>query len=158
MWFPSVVPLGADPHRLKEPCNLMKEPDMGISASDVVPLTQARATVSDPDNQINHLLLIDDARRGLADISAGRTQDADAAIARLQLMRANARGGRLRMSVFDEPKIDAHCHIFDPARFPYEPDVAYRPSGQAAATGSAAPRWCATTPPGTTCFVCARRV
>lgn len=34
------------------------------------------------------------------------------------------------MSVFDEPKIDCHCHILDPARFPYAPDVAYRPAGQ----------------------------
>jgi predicted TIM-barrel fold metal-dependent hydrolase len=33
------------------------------------------------------------------------------------------------MSVFDEPKIDAHCHVLDPARFPYAPDVAYRPAG-----------------------------
>ncbi len=37
-----------------------------------------------------HLLLIDDARRGLADITAGRTQDADAAIAALQAKRAGA--------------------------------------------------------------------
>ena len=35
-----------------------------------------------------HLLLIDDARRGLADIAAGRTQDADAALAKLQRRRA----------------------------------------------------------------------
>ena len=35
-----------------------------------------------------HLLLIDDARRGLADIAAGRAQDADAAIAQLQQRRA----------------------------------------------------------------------
>ena len=34
------------------------------------------------------------------------------------------------MNVFDEPKIDAHCHVLDPARFPYAPDVAYRPAGQ----------------------------
>lgn len=34
------------------------------------------------------------------------------------------------MSVFDEPKIDSHCHILDPLRFPYAPDVAYRPAGQ----------------------------
>ena len=34
------------------------------------------------------------------------------------------------MGVFDEPKIDTHCHVLDPARFPYAPDVAYRPSGQ----------------------------
>ena len=31
-----------------------------------------------------HLLLIDDARRGLADVAAGRTQEADAAIAAVQ--------------------------------------------------------------------------
>jgi prevent-host-death family protein len=37
-----------------------------------------------------HLLLIDDARRGLADIEAGRTQEADAAIAKLQQRRAAA--------------------------------------------------------------------
>ncbi|MFH1872293.1 MAG: type II toxin-antitoxin system Phd/YefM family antitoxin [Pseudomonadota bacterium] len=35
-----------------------------------------------------HLLLIDDARRGLADIAAGRTVDADEAIARIQQRRA----------------------------------------------------------------------
>lgn len=34
------------------------------------------------------------------------------------------------MSLFDEPKVDAHCHLLDPARFAYAPDVAYRPSGQ----------------------------
>jgi predicted TIM-barrel fold metal-dependent hydrolase len=34
------------------------------------------------------------------------------------------------MSVFDEAKIDSHCHVLDPARFPYAPDVAYRPAGQ----------------------------
>jgi prevent-host-death family protein len=35
-----------------------------------------------------HLLLIDDARRGLADIAAGRTFEADGAIDRLQRRRA----------------------------------------------------------------------
>ncbi|AXS41558.1 amidohydrolase family protein [Breoghania sp. L-A4] len=34
------------------------------------------------------------------------------------------------MSVFDEPKIDCHAHVLDPARFPYSPQVAYHPSGQ----------------------------
>ena len=34
------------------------------------------------------------------------------------------------VSVFDEPKIDGHCHVLDPACFPYAPDVAYRPAGQ----------------------------
>ena len=37
-----------------------------------------------------HLLLIEDARRGLADVAAGRTQEADAAIAALQERRAAA--------------------------------------------------------------------
>jgi prevent-host-death family protein len=35
-----------------------------------------------------HLLLIDDARRGLADVLAGRTQDADTVLAGLQAARA----------------------------------------------------------------------
>jgi predicted TIM-barrel fold metal-dependent hydrolase len=34
------------------------------------------------------------------------------------------------VSVFDEPKIDTHCHVLDPARFAYAPDVTYRPAGQ----------------------------
>lgn len=34
------------------------------------------------------------------------------------------------MSVFEEPKVDAHCHLLDPARFPYAEDVIYRPAGQ----------------------------
>ena len=38
-----------------------------------------------------HLLLIDDARRGLADVAAGRTQKADVAIAGLQKHRAAAK-------------------------------------------------------------------
>lgn len=37
-----------------------------------------------------HLLLIEDAQRGLADITAGRTQEADAAIAQLQQRRSGA--------------------------------------------------------------------
>jgi prevent-host-death family protein len=37
-----------------------------------------------------HLLLIDDARRGLEDIAAGRTHEADAALAKLQQRRAGA--------------------------------------------------------------------
>ena len=31
-----------------------------------------------------------------------------------------------------EPCIDTHCHIFDPTRFPYAADTAYRPQGQEA--------------------------
>ena len=37
-----------------------------------------------------HLLLLEDVRRGLADIAAGRTEDADKAIARLQQRRKPA--------------------------------------------------------------------
>ena len=95
---------------------------MGISASDVVPFTQARANLSELADQVKagaekiitkngesyvalidaerldyyhrlereriHLLLIDDAKRGLEDIVAGRTFEADSAIARLQKRRA----------------------------------------------------------------------
>jgi hypothetical protein len=41
-----------------------------------------------------HLLLIDDAQRGLADIEAGRSYGADAAIAQLQQRRAAAAAGQ----------------------------------------------------------------
>ena len=40
------------------------------------------------------------------------------------------------MSVYDEPKIDCHNHIFDPARFPYATDTPYRPAGQEVATAA----------------------
>jgi predicted TIM-barrel fold metal-dependent hydrolase len=33
-------------------------------------------------------------------------------------------------SIFDEPKIDCHVHVLDPARFPYRSDTHYAPSGQ----------------------------
>lgn len=38
------------------------------------------------------------------------------------------------MSVFDERKIDCHNHIFDPVRFPYQPDSPYHPGGHEIAT------------------------
>jgi prevent-host-death family protein len=97
---------------------------MAIAASDVIPLTQARANLSELADEVKagaekiitkngesyvalidadrldyyhrlereriHLLLIDDARRGLDDITAGRTQNADAAIAKLQQRRTRA--------------------------------------------------------------------
>jgi len=34
------------------------------------------------------------------------------------------------VSVFDEPKVDCHNHVLDPARFAYAGDVGYRPAGQ----------------------------
>jgi len=32
--------------------------------------------------------------------------------------------------IFEEPKIDCHVHVLDPARFPYRPDTHYAPAGQ----------------------------
>ena len=37
-----------------------------------------------------HLLLIEDAKRGLADIATGRTQDADTALAEIQKRRKDS--------------------------------------------------------------------
>lgn len=34
------------------------------------------------------------------------------------------------MGILDEPKVDCHCHVIDPARFPFARDTRYRPSGQ----------------------------
>jgi predicted TIM-barrel fold metal-dependent hydrolase len=34
------------------------------------------------------------------------------------------------LSIFDEPKIDGHCHILDPLRFAYGADIPYKPAGQ----------------------------
>jgi predicted TIM-barrel fold metal-dependent hydrolase len=42
--------------------------------------------------------------------------------------------------VFAEPKIDCHCHIFDPARFPYNPAARYHPAGQEIGTAAALDR------------------
>jgi len=40
------------------------------------------------------------------------------------------------MSIFDEARIDCHCHAFDPIRFPYRDDTAYRPAQQEVGTPS----------------------
>ena len=37
---------------------------------------------------------------------------------------------RMRSDIFDEPKIDCHVHVLDPARFPYGANTHYRPAGQ----------------------------
>src|SRR3954468_19944142 len=34
------------------------------------------------------------------------------------------------MPIINEPKIDCHCHVIDPVRFPYDPETPFRPSGQ----------------------------
>lgn len=34
------------------------------------------------------------------------------------------------MSILTDRKIDAHCHVFEPSRFPYGEHVSYRPAGQ----------------------------
>ena len=41
---------------------------------------------------------------------------------------------RVTRHIFDEPKIDCHAHVIDPARFPYNKNVAYKPSGQEVGT------------------------
>ena len=97
---------------------------MGISASDVVPFTQARATLSELAEQVKagaekiitkngesyvalidaerldyyhrlereriHLLLIDEASKGLDDVAAGRTQVARSALTAIKKRRATA--------------------------------------------------------------------
>lgn len=40
------------------------------------------------------------------------------------------------MSIYDEPKIDCHNHVFDPVRFPYGADTPYRPAGQELGTSA----------------------
>ena len=40
------------------------------------------------------------------------------------------------MPLADEPKIDCHCHVFDPVRFPYRADTFYRPAGQELGTAA----------------------
>ena len=40
------------------------------------------------------------------------------------------------MPIGDEPKVDCHCHILDPARFPYTPANPYLPAGQEIATAA----------------------
>lgn len=101
---------------------------MAFTAADVVPLTDARARLSELADEAKagaekiitkngesyvalidaeqldyyhrlereriHLLLLEDARRGFEDIAAGRTQDADTALAELQRSRAAARQAR----------------------------------------------------------------
>lgn len=39
-------------------------------------------------------------------------------------------------SLFATPKIDCHCHLFDPASFPYTPGVFYEPAGGEIATAA----------------------
>ena len=81
---------------------------MPLTASDIVPLTQARATLSDLADQVKagaekiitnhrlereriHLLLLDEVEKGLADVEAGRTRDAREALAELMPAAAPAR-------------------------------------------------------------------
>lgn len=100
---------------------------MAISARDVIPLSQARAHLSELADQVKagsekiitkngesyvaiidakrldyyhqlereriHLLLIDDAGRGLDDVAAGKVKDARNAVAAIKRRRAT-KGGR----------------------------------------------------------------
>ena len=40
------------------------------------------------------------------------------------------------MTALWEHKIDCHCHVLDPGRYPYRDDVKYRPSGQEIGTAA----------------------
>jgi predicted TIM-barrel fold metal-dependent hydrolase len=40
------------------------------------------------------------------------------------------------VAIFDEPKIDCHVHVLDPARFPYRADTHYAPVGQEIGTAA----------------------
>ena len=42
----------------------------------------------------------------------------------------------MRASVFEEPKIDCHVHVLEPARFPYRADTHYAPTGQEIGTAA----------------------
>ena len=44
--------------------------------------------------------------------------------------------GARSASIYDEPKIDCHCHVLDPARFPYGEHSVYRPAGQEIGTAA----------------------
>lgn len=95
---------------------------MAVSAGDVIPLSQARANLSELADEVKagaekiitkngesyvaiidarrldyyhqlereriHLLLIDDASRGLADVASGKVKDARAALAAVKRRRA----------------------------------------------------------------------
>jgi predicted TIM-barrel fold metal-dependent hydrolase len=40
------------------------------------------------------------------------------------------------MTIFEESKIDCHCHVLDPVGFPYRANTPYRPSGQEIGTAA----------------------
>ena len=65
---------------------------MAIPASDVIPTSCQRANVSDNHPELGreriHLLLIDEAPKGLDDVTAGRTQDARAALTAIKNRRS----------------------------------------------------------------------
>jgi prevent-host-death family protein len=95
---------------------------MGITTKDVIPLTQARANLSDLAEEVKagaekiitrngesyvalidaarldyyhrlereriHLILLDEAEKGLADVAAGRTRDARQVLRKLKTKRA----------------------------------------------------------------------
>jgi prevent-host-death family protein len=100
---------------------------MAISAGDVIPLSQARANLSELADQVKagaekiitkngesyvaiidarrldyyhqlereriHLLLIDDASRGLADVAAGKVKDARSTLTAIKRRRAAKAAG-----------------------------------------------------------------
>jgi prevent-host-death family protein len=106
---------------------IIKGPIMAFSAGDVIPLSQARANLSELADQVKagaekiitkngesyvalidaqrldyyhqlereriHLLLIDDARQGLADVEAGQVKDALRTLNAIKRRRAGKAAG-----------------------------------------------------------------
>jgi predicted TIM-barrel fold metal-dependent hydrolase len=54
----------------------------------------------------------------------------------LQYCIAKPQSTLILMHIFDEPKIDCHAHVIDPANFPYGKDAGYKPAGQEIGTTS----------------------
>lgn len=62
---------------------------MIFTMRDIILMDSQRPDDTQPSERERiHLLLLEDARRGMEDIAAGCTEDADAALARLQKSRA----------------------------------------------------------------------
>jgi hypothetical protein len=63
---------------------------MPIKTSDAVPFSQARSRFSELEYERIHLLLLEEAETGMADIKAGRVKDGRLAIQQLRARRQKA--------------------------------------------------------------------
>src|SRR5256714_987292 len=55
---------------------------------------------------------------------------------RRRLSRPLSDASPVDVRIFEEPKIDCHVHVLDPARFPYQTNTHYAPTGQEIGTAS----------------------